>query len=76
LSEVIGSWKIMAISLPRMLRISASLASRRSRPAKRMAPPTMRPGGDGTSRRIESAVTLLPQPLSPTTARVSPAPTS
>ena len=33
----------------------------------------MRPGGDGTNRRIESAVTLLPQPLSPTTASVSPA---
>ncbi len=32
----------------------------------------MRPGGDGTSRRIDSAVTLLPQPLSPTIARVSP----
>ena len=25
----------------------------------------MRPGGDATRRRIDSAVTLLPQPLSP-----------
>ena len=32
----------------------------------------MRPGGDGISRNIESAVTLLPQPLSPTIAKVSP----
>ncbi|MNT06890.1 hypothetical protein D3C72_1415730 [compost metagenome] len=32
-----------------------------------------RPGGVGTSRRIESAVTLLPQPDSPTTPSVRPA---
>ena len=32
----------------------------------------MRPGGDGINRKIDSAVTLLPQPLSPTMARVSP----
>ena len=32
----------------------------------------MRPGGCGISRRIESAVTLLPLPDSPTTASVSP----
>ena len=35
-------------------------------------PPTMRPGGSGTSRMIDSAVTLLPQPDSPTIASVSP----
>ena len=33
----------------------------------------MRPGGSATRRRIESAVTLLPQPDSPTTPSVSPA---
>src|SRR6202011_3043960 len=32
----------------------------------------MRPGGGGIRRNIDSAVTLLPQPLSPTIARVSP----
>ncbi len=32
----------------------------------------MRAGGIGSSRRIDSAVTLLPQPDSPTTASVSP----
>ena len=41
-------------------------------PSKRIAPPTMRPGGVGTSRMIDSAVTLLPQPDSPTTPSVSP----
>ena len=41
-----------------------------------MRPPTMRPGGWATSRRIDSAVTLLPLPDSPTTASVSPALTS
>ena len=32
----------------------------------------MRPGGVGISRMMLSAVTLLPQPDSPTTPRVSP----
>ena len=32
----------------------------------------MRPGGFGTSRMIDSALTLLPQPDSPTIASVSP----
>ena len=72
LREVIGSWKIMEISLPRTSSISVSVASSRFRPSSRMAPPTMRPGGLATRRRIESAVTLLPQPDSPTTPRVSP----
>ena len=36
----------------------------------------MRPGGCGISFRIDSAVTLLPLPDSPTTASVSPAFTS
>ena len=47
-------------------------APSRSRPSNRIAPPTMRPGGDAISRRIDSEVTLLPQPVSPTMARVSP----
>src|SRR5262245_26973820 len=75
LSEVIGSWKIIEMSLPRMSRISRSDSSSRSRPWNRMRPATMRPGGDATSRNTESEVTLLPQPDSPTTASVSPCPT-
>ena len=39
---------------------------------KRIDPPRMRPGGLGMSRMMESAVMLLPQPLSPTMASDSP----
>jgi len=35
-------------------------------------PPTILPGGLGTRRMIDSAVIDLPQPDSPTTAKVSP----
>ena len=62
LSEVIGSWKIIEMSLPRMRSISVSVSSSRLLPSKRIAPPTMRPGGLATRRRMDSAVTLLPQP--------------
>ena len=34
----------------------------------------MRPGGDGTSRITDSDVTVLPDPLSPTSPTVSPGP--
>ena len=37
-----------------------------------MVPPTIFPGGFGTRRMIDSAVMDLPQPDSPTTAKVSP----
>ena len=70
LSEVIGSWKIMEMSLPRIARIAASSRPMRSRPSSFTEPPTMRPGSE-TSRISESAVTLLPQPHSPTMASVS-----
>ncbi len=72
LSEVIGSWKIIEIALPRSARISSSSMWSRSRPSSRTAPPTIRPGGVGTRRIIDSAVMLLPQPDSPTIARISP----
>ena len=42
----------------------------------RLLPDSIRPGGSGTRRRIESAVTLLPQPLSPTMPTLAPAGTS
>ena len=81
LSEVIGSWKIIAISAPRMPRIVAPWARVRSarepsRRAKSMLPPVMRPPPCSTSRMIDSAVTDLPEPDSPTIATVSPRPTS
>src|SRR5216683_143462 len=75
LSDVIGSWKIIEMSLPRMRRIAASSRSSRSTPWKRMAPETIRPGGVWMRRRIDSEVTDLPQPLSPTIANVSPSAT-
>src|SRR5262249_48383363 len=71
LSEVIGSWKIIEMSLPRTARICASSSLVRSRPSSSIAPETMRPGGSGMSRITESAVMLLPQPDSPTIASVS-----
>ncbi len=72
LSEVIGSWKIIEMRFPRIWRISVSSRPRRSVPSSTMEPPTILPGGLGTRRMTESAVTLLPQPDSPTMARVSP----
>ena len=66
-SAVIGSWNTIAMRLPRTRCISRSSSARRSRPSNRITlPASMRPGGR-TRRRIESAVTLLPQPDSPTT---------
>src|SRR5580700_3457693 len=61
----------MLISLPRMLRISWSFSSNSSRPPKRIEPASLA-GGSGIRRRTDIAVTDLPQPLSPTTASVSP----
>ena len=79
LSALIGSWKIIAISRPRIDRNSSLFGSSCARsmtpawsvaavvaaPWKRMLPPTMRPGG-GMMPRMERAATDLPQPLSPT----------
>lgn len=53
--EVIGSWKIIEISLPRIFRISGSGNASSSRPSKRMLPPTTRPGGEAISRRMVKA---------------------
>ena len=52
LSEVIGSWKIIEMSLPRMRSISASVRSSRFVPSSRTAPPAIRPGGLEIRRRI------------------------
>ena len=71
-SDDIGSWKIIAMRLPRTSRMSASLSCSRSRPSNSTEPPAMRPGGLCTSRNSESALTLLPHPLSPTSPTVSP----
>jgi hypothetical protein len=73
-SAVMGSWKIMLMRLPRMLRISASDKRRRSRSSKAMLP-AVRTGGSVISLRIDIAVTDFPEPDSPTIARVSPSST-
>src|SRR5260221_3714603 len=72
LSEVIGSWKIIEMRLPRTARMAAGGRRRRSAPSKRLSPAT-RPGGIATSPMIESAVTLLRHPDSPTRPSVRPA---
>ena len=56
LSEVIGSWKIIAISLPRTRRICRSSRPTRSRPLSRTAPPGCgRPWGAASSRTGRSS---------------------
>ena len=69
---VSGSWKMKPISLPRSLRMSSTLSLRRSIPSNMIEPATILPGGSGTRRAIDRAVTLLPQPDSPTSPSVSP----
>ena len=53
LSEVIGSWKIIEIRLPRMRRISRSLSVIRSVPPQPAPRPCGAPGGVGTRRMID-----------------------
>ncbi len=66
---VIGSWKIIAMRLPRRRR-SASGRPRYSSPSSFTEPVTVTPGP--VSPIAASIVTLLPEPDSPTTARTSP----
>ena len=65
-----GSWKIMPMRPPRTPRIALSGRRFRSSPSRSICPPTMRPAS-GSSRSSASAVMLLPQPDSPTSAKVS-----
>ncbi|KAG1387040.1 hypothetical protein G6F59_016583 [Rhizopus arrhizus] len=69
--EVMGSWKIIEIWLPRMARMDFSGRASRSRPSNSMRPPATRPGAR-SRRMMDSDVTLLPQPDSPTRPSVSP----
>src|SRR5690606_4346780 len=71
LRVVNGSWKIMAMRLPRQRRSSRSDLPARFSPNSRISPATMRPGC-GTKPMMDRAVMLLPQPDSPTTPTVSP----
>ncbi len=70
-----ASWKTIAISAPRIRRRSSSLSFSRSRPWKTTSPPVIRPGGVSRMPMTACAVTDLPDPDSPSTARVSPSST-
>src|SRR2546429_145828 len=70
-SEVIGSWKIIEISLPRTVRNSDGGSSSRLRPLKTASPVEI-VFARGFRPMIVRQVTLLPQPDSPTIASVFP----
>jgi hypothetical protein len=72
LREAIGSCRIIAIREPRSRRMSSGLLASRSSPSKTISPPTMRPPGSGTNRKMERQVIDFPEPDSPTIPRVSP----
>src|SRR5438046_8184938 len=57
-------------------RMSSSLPARRFNPRNQIAPPAMRPGGCARRYMIDRAVTVFPQPDSPTRPRTSPLPIS
>src|SRR3954451_1426320 len=63
---------MIEMSLPRTSRISRSDEVSKSRPLKRMLPDGCDAVGYGNSLRIESALTDLPEPDSPTSATHSP----
>ena len=71
-SEAMGSWRMVAIRLPRIARISAGLFASKSSPSSSMRPPTMRALGE-SRRTMAWQVVVLPQPDSPTRPKVSPA---
>ena len=70
---VIGSWKIIEICAPRTRRIASPDSPTSSVPSKLIEPVT-RPLLWPTSPITASDDTVLPDPLSPTRPRVSPAP--
>ena len=71
-SEVMGSWKTIAILRPLTLCICFSLSFRMSLPSKRISPPLTMVLASGLRRMMLLAVTDLPEPDSPTMASVSP----
>ena len=60
------------ILLPLKTRISLSVLAIRSTPLNLTSPPTILPGGQGTSFRTDWVAADLPEPDSPTKLRVSP----
>ena len=72
LRELIGSWKIIEISVPRTPSSAFSFSDSRLRSPYQTSPSVTSPGGSGTRPITESALTLFPDPDSPTMASVSP----
>ena len=72
LSAVDGSWKTMATSRPRISRSCASLTLMTLLPSDQRPRPGLM-AVSGSRPRIVLAVTVLPEPDSPTMARTSPA---
>ena len=70
-SDVIGSWKIIAMSLPRRARSLRGVICSRSSPLKSASPVEIVLRGLFRPM-IERHVTLLPQPDSPTIPSVFP----
>ena len=70
LSEVIGSWKTMATSVPQIVRLSFSLAPTTSKPSMIDEPVTV-VLTRGCRPMIVRESTVLPEPDSPTMPRVS-----
>ena len=68
-SAASGSWKIIAISCPRSFSMSRSERSNNDEPRNLMSPVIV--ADFGSSRRIASELTLLPDPDSPTIPTVS-----
>ncbi len=68
LSELIGSWNTHAMSRPRSACSSSRDAASRSRPWNVIAP--LRSALSGRRLTVDIAVTLLPEPDSPTSATV------
>jgi hypothetical protein len=75
-SALSGSWNTIPIRPPRIRCSSPSVARTRSVPSKRICRRGSLPCGCGSRRMIEKAVTLLPQPDSPTIPSVRPLRTS
>ena len=73
-SAVIGFWNTRPAWVPRTSRILSSSSASRFTPLSSTEPDSIRPGG-ATSRSTDMAVTLLPEPDSPTRPSVSPRPT-
>ena len=73
--DVIGSWKIIAMSFPRTSSSWRSPSVVSSCPSKTTEPSTIFAGGLGIRPMIESAVTDFPQPDSPTMPSVLPSAT-